>query len=211
MEFHREVLVPEQEAALGQLGSWMSDSQFYLAGGTAVALHLGHRQSVDLDWFTNQGISDPMVLAQRLREAGIPFETSDIARGTLHGSVSGVRVSILEFSYPMLGPLVTWSENGSQLACLDDLACMKLSALAQRGAMKDFLDIYALGLRHRPLSDLLQLYKRKFSVGDLGHLLYSLAYFEEADRERMPRMLWDTNWPQIRKTIQEWVKDIAVG
>ncbi|NIQ96181.1 MAG: nucleotidyl transferase AbiEii/AbiGii toxin family protein, partial [Desulfuromonadales bacterium] len=65
-------------------------------------------------------------------------------RGTLHGTVAGIRVSFLEYRYPLLQPLVPWATYGFSLASLEDLACMKLSAIAQRGAKKDFIDLHAL-------------------------------------------------------------------
>ncbi len=182
---------------------------YYLGGGTTIAIYLGHRHSVDLDWFTEEGITDPMRLAQNIRDKGIPFVTGQIERGTLHGTISGVRISFLEYKYPLLKPLIIWQKAACQLATLEDLACMKLSALTQRGSKKDFVDIYALGLRYFSLRDMLRLYQKKFSVEDMGHVLYGLSYFDDADKERLPKMFWDTDWRTIKKTIQGWVKEVA--
>lgn len=187
----------------------MTQWQFYLGGGTALAIYLGHRHSVDLDWFTGDRIIDPLRLAQDMRDEGISFVTGQIERGTLHGSVSSVRVSFLEYRYPLLRPLISWPEFECLIASLEDLVCMKLSALAQRGSKKDFVDIYALGLRYQSLQDMLRLYQQKYSVKDTAHVLYSLAYFHDADKERMPRMLWETGWRTIKKTIQGWVREVA--
>jgi hypothetical protein len=182
---------------------------YYLGGGTTIAIYLGHRHSVDLDWFTEEGITDPMRLAQNIRDKGIPFVTGQIERGTLHGTISGVRISFLEYKYPLLKPLIIWQKAACQLATLEDLACMKLSALTQRGSKKDFVDIYALGLRYFSLRDMLRLYQKKFSVEDMGHVLYGLSYFDDADKEKLPKMFWDTDWRTIKKTIQGWVKEVA--
>ena len=209
MNFHPEVLTAVQRKVLRQLGPMTVQRQFYLVGGTALALRFGHRHSVDLDWFTGERIADPIRLAQDIRDEGVSFVTGHIERGTLHGSVLSVRVSFLEYRYPLLQPLTSWPEFGCLLASLDDLACMKLSAAAQRGSKKDFVDIYALGLRHKPLQDMLRLYQKKYSVHDIVHVLYGLTYFDEADRERMPRRLWDADWRIIKKTIQGWVREIA--
>jgi hypothetical protein len=183
--------------------------RFYLAGGTTIAIYLGHRHSVDLDWFTEEDITDPMRLAQAIREKEIPFVTGQIERGTLHGAISGVRISFLEYKYPLLRPLITWQRAACQLASLEDLACMKLSALTQRGSKKDFVDIFSLGLRHLSLREMLRLYQQKYSVEDIGHVLYGLSYFDDADQERLPKMFWDTDWRIIKKTIQEWVREVA--
>jgi hypothetical protein len=134
VSFHAEVLGKAQEKALRKLAPFMVRREFYLAGGTALALHLGHRRSVDLDWFTGARLDDPMRLAQELRDEGVPFATDFVERGTLYGSVFAVRASALEYRYPLLEPWVLWAEMGCRIASLDDLACMRLSAIAQRGA-----------------------------------------------------------------------------
>ena len=206
---HPEILSAAQKKVLGKLGPSMTRRSFYLGGGTAVAIHTGHRRSVDLDWFTEGRIPDAALLARDLQDEGIPFVTRQIDRGTLHGTVSGVRISFLEYRYPLLRPALLWSDYGCKLAALDDLACMKLSAVAQRGSKKDFVDIYALGLKHKSLPEMLRLYQQKYAIADVAHVLYGLAYFEDADRERMPRMGWDVDWRTAKKTIQQWVKEMA--
>jgi predicted nucleotidyltransferase component of viral defense system len=188
----------------------MTQRQFYLAGGTALAIYFGHRYSVDLDWFTKKQIRDPMRLAQEIRDQGIHLKTVSIEKGTLYGTVSGVKVSFLEYRYPLLRPHVAWPEFGCSISSMEDIACMKLSAIAQRGSRKDFVDIYALGLGHVPLRQMLQLYQEKFAVRDIAHVLYGLAYFDDADKERMPRMLWDIDWKTIKKTIQGWVREAGI-
>ena len=210
MKLHPEILSAKQKTLLAQLGSAMTNLGFYLAGGTAVALHLGHRRSIDFDWFTTERMSDALQLAQMLREQGIPITLSSFARGTLHGTVSGVRVTMLEFRYPHLKRPQYWREYSCVLASLDDLASMKLSAIAQRGARKDFIDLYALSREHKDLKQILKLYARKFAVDDLGHVLYALAYFDDAEREPMPRMLWKETWQKIKKEIQSQVRMISV-
>lgn len=205
MMAHLEALAPAQKKTLAQIASLATRRGFYLGGGTAVALHLGHRRSLDFDWFIQKPLGDPMLLAQHIRSRGIDFTTTRVEAGTLHGLVSGVRFSFLEYPYALLSPSVKLKDFDCSVASLDDLACMKLSALAQRGSKKDFVDIYALSLKHRTLPDILALYKRKYSVEDMSHVLYSLAYFDDADKERMPSMLWKTDWKTIKKAIGNWL------
>jgi len=209
MSLHDEILTARQRKALRLLGPRTVERDLYLAGGTAIALHLGHRRSVDFDWFLADRIPDPLQLAGELREEGVPFETGQISKGTLYGAVYGVRVSFLEFRYPLLDPLVPWSDYGCHLAGLRDLACMKLSAIAQRGSRKDFVDLYALGQTGQTLPAMLAWYREKFGLEDIGHVLYALAYFDDAESERMPRMLWTATWKQIKQTIQSWVRDLS--
>ena len=205
MMAHLEALAPAQKKTLAQIASLATRRGFYLGGGTAVALHLGHRRSIDFDWFIQKPLGDPMLLAQHIRSRGIDFTTTRVEAGTLHGLVSGVRFSFLEYPYALLTPSVKLKDFDCLVASLDDLACMKLSALAQRGSKKDFVDIYALALKHRTLPDILALYKRKYNVEDMSHVLYSLAYFDDADKERMPTMLWKTDWKTIKKAISNWL------
>ena len=187
----------------------MMQWQFYLVGGTGVALYFGHRHSIDLDWFTKKEIKDPLRLAQDIRDKGISFVTGQVERGTLHGTISGIRVNFLEYRYPLLKPLVFLPQFSCQIASLEDLACMKLSAIAQRGSKKDFVDIYTLGLKHIHLKDMFRLYQQKYSVEDIAHVIYGLSYFDDADKERMPKMFWNIDWRTIKKTIQGWVREIG--
>lgn len=205
MTFHPEVMPPVQQDMLRRLGAVATTRGFYLAGGTALAIHVGHRRSVDLDWFSPSTI-DPMALAADLEAAGFPVEPTDVEAGTLHGKADGVKLSFLEYRYPNLVPLVEWPAYGVKLAGLQDLACMKLSAIAGRGSKKDFIDIFALGREHFTLEQMLTHYRRKYSVSDLSHTVYALTYFDDAEQEDMPDMLWQTGWEDVRKAIQRWVR-----
>lgn len=211
MKFHVEGLGKRQIKILKETGSYLRKSGYYLAGGTALAVYFGHRLSVDLDWFTSNDMGDALAWAQKLRKENFAFKTSQTSKGTLHGSISNVRVSFLEFYYPLIKPVVHWKEMDCSLASLEDLACMKLSAIAQRGARKDFCDICVLGMEQFSLKEMLDLYRRKFNIQDVSHVLYGLIYFDDAENERMPRMLWDVQWTEVKKIIQGWVKEIKKG
>jgi predicted nucleotidyltransferase component of viral defense system len=209
MSFHPEILQGLQAQVLRQLSTFASLRQFYLGGGTALAVHLGHRYSIDFDWFTQEKIADPLLLAQDLRDAGFSFTTGSVERGTLHGMIEGVRVSFMEYHYALLEPLVSWPEFGCNLASPADLACMKLSAVSQRGGKKDFIDIYALGSKTFSLQEMISMYQRKYSVKDISHLLYGLAFFDDAEREPGPKLLWDMDWKVVKKSVQGWVREVA--
>ena len=206
MSWHAEILGRRQVRVLAQIGPALSRRGYFLVGGTAVALHLGHRRSVDFDWFTLDRF-DPMALAQELREEGIAFVTDSVVAGTLHGWVRGVRVSLLRHPYPLLAGLRAWP-GGVHVAARADLAAMKLLTVAQRGAKKDFVDVYALGRRTDSLRQMLRWYKQKYTVEDIAHLLRSLAYFDDAESERLPRMLWGVRWRDIKEIIQRWLRNV---
>ena len=209
MGFHRDVLTQDQKRVLKRLGPFALQQNFYLAGGTALAIHLGHRCSRDFDWFTTRQISDAMILAGLIRAEGISFKLGQVARGTLSGSVSRVPISFFEYQYPMLQKEIYWPEFGCRLASLPDIACMKLSAIAQRGHKKDFIDLYALGIKSFSLRQMLGFYRKKFSLQDIAHILFALSYFDDAEKERMPMMLWKIQWNTIKKAIQTWVKTLT--
>ena len=102
MGFHPEILTHTQKRVLNLLGPFTHQHDFYLAGGTALAVHLGHRRSKDLVWFTTGRIPDAMSLATSIREEGIPLAVRQVARGTLNGSVSKIPVSFFEYQYSLL-------------------------------------------------------------------------------------------------------------
>ena len=209
MSMHAKVLGPAQKQALRRLAPVLCPRGFYLAGGTAVALHLGHRKSEDLDWLTAEPLADPLAWVEVLRDAGCPLTEPVPGRGVLHGSVAGVRVSLLQYSYPLLEPLALWPAMSCQLASLTDLAAMKLLALTQRGLKRDFVDVYALALKHRALPELAEAYCRKFRVQDTSTLLYGLTYYDDAEKEARPRMLWKDDWPRIKKSLRQWVREMV--
>jgi hypothetical protein len=203
---HLEVLEPGQDAVLRRVAGTLAAEGFYLGGGTAIALHLGHRKSVDLDWFTAERVEDPRQLVGRLRDQGVVVENAQTQRGTVHGAVDGVRVSLLEFRYGLLAPVERFDDV--PIAALDDLAPMKLSAIAQRGTRRDFVDIHALVQEFRPLPEMLELYRRKFEVEDLTHVVYGLGYFDDAEPEQMPAMLRDADWETIKTDLRAWLREL---
>lgn len=194
---HEEVLSPETRGALARLVPGLVDG-FYLGGGTAVALHLGHRVSEDLDWFTAEPFSPEEKVAALDAAGGFAIHAQ--TRGSLHGAFTGVRVSFLHYPYPMLAPLASW--RGARVAGLLDLGLMKLSAIGGRGARRDFVDLYAICRRH-PLAELVAALPRKYGIGiNLYHTLKSLTYFADAEEEPMPRLLRPLSWEEVKACFQ---------
>jgi len=209
LTFHTDVLSRRQHIVLSRLGPVASAMDFSLAGGTALALYLGHRRSVDFDWFTGKRMSDALRLARKVQGHGIPLKVNQVDQGTLHATVSGVRTAFFEYRYPTLKAPVPLKSHGCLVASLDDIACMKLSAIAQRGTRRDFVDVFALLEAHLTLGRMLALYKQKYSTADVLHVLQALAYFDDADAQRMPRMLWKVEWPVIRDRIRTATRRFA--
>jgi hypothetical protein len=205
---HSEILPGAQLHALRVLAPLASREGLYLAGGTALALQLGHRRSADLDWFRD-GDLDPEALANAFRAGGIAFEVRATARGTLHGTVARVPASFFSYPYPLLEALAVWDDTGCPLASISDIAAMKLAAIAQRGARKDFTDVYAIGKAVMPLGEMLDAFTRKYGTRDIAHVLAALGWFDDAEREPPLAMLWADPWDEIRRAIQSWLKDFA--
>jgi hypothetical protein len=206
MRFYARVIPEALFRELRRAGRVFSEEGFVLGGGTAVALWFGHRRSEDPEFFREEPMPYPEVVAERLRrEAGLFVRA--IARGTIHGSLAGSPAGLFEYPYPTIRPPVFWRRCGLWVLTPDDLAAMKLAAVVQRGVRKDFVDIYALGLRHRPLVEMIRLYQRRFGIGDPGPVLRALTYFEDAEASPLPPMLWDVSWERIRETVAAWAYD----
>lgn len=126
--------------------------RFYLAGGTAVALQLGHRVSDDLDFFSADSFEADAVV-QTLSGLG-RLNGVEAAPGTVHARFEGTRLTFLHYPYPLLDAYV--SGLGINLASLRDIGCMKIDAVASRVSRRDFVDLYAICTRHRPLDELLR-------------------------------------------------------
>lgn len=206
---HLEILDENQLLLLSQIGTFASSNGFYLGGGTAVALYYGHRKSIDFDWFADAQIDDPILLAEKARRSGLEISDPQIAPGTLHALINSVRVSFFQYPYPLIAGLTHWPEYNISLASLDDLACMKLAAIAQRGSKKDFIDMYILANEHLDLKRSLELYRQKYSTNDISHVLLGLTYFDDAESEPLPVMLKDIPWEEIKAQFRSWAQNIA--
>lgn len=205
LPFHPEVLPASARAVLQAIGRADWSRALYLAGGTACALHLGHRVSDDLDFFSRMEFS-PDFYRDRLADLG-PAEVHAEGLGTLHMGVSKVKVSVLHFPAPLLDPLGTLDRVA--IAGRRDLALMKLSAISQRGTRRDFVDLFALceagPMKIRPL---FRLFKKKFPRirYSEAHLLRSLVYFADAEREPELRMLRKIPWNRVRGFFEREVR-----
>jgi hypothetical protein len=191
-----------QQAALDGLAPLL-DPGTYLAGGVAIATAYGHRLSQDLDLFVPEDF-DPERLEERLSAALTDIRVTGRARGTLHLEVGGVPTSILSYRYPLIAGIERREGLAVPVASLEDLACMKVSAIAGRGAAKDFWDLEVLldhGVTHGDLGSLLQSYARKFPVEDIGHAVRSLAYYGDADADPLPQGLSAEHWRAIKEAF----------
>lgn len=175
---------------------------FYLGGGTALALQLGHRESIDLDWFSRTAFSNSG-LKEELSRLG-KLEIIGEEDGTVNAILDGVKVSFLRYRYPLAFPLIDF--EGIKLADERDIASMKIDAASSRGSKKDFIDIYFL-LKKYSLDHLVAVFQKKYEGFDYNelHILKSLVYFEDAEKEPMPKMLQPADWEDVKRTIRDEV------
>jgi Nucleotidyl transferase AbiEii toxin, Type IV TA system len=184
----------------------------YLAGGTALAIQLGHRISADLDFFAPQDIDYPALLDE-IRELGINAVV--IGRTPKHCElvVGAIRVDCLRERIPLRFALKSVvSEGGSfRMADMIDIGRMKLHSIAGRGGKKDFFDLYCLTRSAISLEELLKLAAEEQGTLRFSRLLFlkGLIDFEEAEREAPPVMLWKTDWEQVKAGLTDEVKQIG--
>jgi len=185
----------------------MTDKEFSgarLVGGTALALQLGHRKSVDLDFFGNIdfGNIDKTKVFEKYQQVRT-LKTSENINILL---IKGVKVDFVNYSYPWLEDQIL--EEGIRIAGLKDISAMKLAAITGRGSKKDFVDIYFL-LKHFTLKELMAFYNNKYFDGSEYMVVKSLTYFEDAEQDPMPEMLKDVSWETVKSKIVEEVMKIV--
>ena len=194
--WHPEALAGTVAPTLRALEQTSVLAGFYLAGGTGLALHLGHRRSRDLDFFSQEEFDADALLERLQRLSG--FSLTARAPRTLHTVVQETRVSFLQSGYPLLFPLSAF--EACPVADPRDIACMKISAIASRGTRRDFVDLFAAS-RLFGLRQLLELFERKFAPArySMVHLLKSLTYFGDAEKDPMPDMLVSLAWQEVKE------------
>ena len=180
---------------------------FYLTGGTALSLLLGHRESEDLDWFSPKNF-DPVKLQSQLLKLG-NLSRVELEENTLNAYLNEVKVQFLGYPYPLLGTLATW--GNIKISSLLDIACTKVLTIGVRGSKKDFVDLYFL-LKQFSLEELFTALAKKYRRVDYNqpHILKALVYFVNADSQPMPRMHQQIDWAKIKKEIIGKVKAIKL-
>jgi Nucleotidyl transferase AbiEii toxin, Type IV TA system len=212
---HREALSPRAQALAGRLAAapWAED--FYLAGGSGLALYLGHRPAGELDLMTGTNRltgTERRDLLQALLALDAATRVETARDGYLFvrlgGADAGTGVGVRFYYYPY--PLVAPVEeiDGLALASAFDLGLMKLGALISRGSRRDFVDLYLL-CRELPLPQLLAGAAAKFGhVRDFQlQALKALADLSETAGEAMPRLAVPVAWEDVeawrRAAVQE--------
>lgn len=169
---------------LDRLGETAIVRDFYLAGGTGLALLLDHRRSVALDFFSRANrldVDGRRTLLAHLERLG-RWQLIDAKEGTVHGQAGSVRVSFFWYPEPLVKPLIR--RGRVRIASLEDIGLMKLGAIIGRGSRKDFVDLYVI-CQELALTRLLALGRKKFTRSREFTLqaLKALSFFEDAEQD----------------------------
>lgn len=201
-------LADEQLRALDRLNGVAFMRDLYLAGGTAVAFRLQHRRSLDLDLFGPDDRIDLEAIRKAMTRLFDDAQVVAMTDVTLQVRAAGTRIDVVRYPYPLLVP----AEPGPArfpTAGLEDLATMKLAAIARRGIRRDFWDLHAI-VTGSPvtLDNALDAYQRRHGVAepDLYHVIRALTLFDDAEREGTPL---EGMTPTLWRTIRDYFRDAA--
>lgn len=202
---YKEILGARTENSLERFAKTSLATDFYLCGGTGLALHLGHRLSHDLDFFNAKEFK-PGDAINLLAKAG-DFSLKEKNQGTVHGIFCKTKISLLQYPYPLLFKPKAFL--GIHIADPRDIGCMKLDAIASRGTKKDFIDLFFL-LQEISLKELLRLFTKKYRKVDYNmmHVLRSITYFSDARHDPEPVMLKSYSWKKVEQTLEQEVKKL---
>ena len=192
------ILSDEQRSALERLNRLPVLGEFYLAGGTALGIHLAHRRSA-LDFFSRAPNVDLEVLKSAVTASFDRVEVLTQTDRSLHLLCDGLPIDFVRYSYPLLDPPGT--AFGVSLAGVRDLAVMKLAAISRRGLRRDFWDLYEALRTPLTLRECGEAYVQRFGVheADLYHVLRALTYFDDAEKDPvLPLGLNTDRWSAIK-------------
>ena len=176
---------------------------FYLVGGTALALQIGHRLSEDIDLFTLE-IFDYERLLDKISATFPDREIVNEAENTLMVKVRGVKVDFIRHNYPLLLSVI--NDENVRMWSKQDIAAMKLGAIAGRGAKKDFYDLYFL-LQEFSVAQLFEFYKQKYNQQQVFHLVRSIQYFDDAEGDIDPVVFNKLKWADVKSFIEKSVNN----
>ena len=187
---------------------WLRELQWYLAGGTALALQVGHRSSEDLDFFTGKKNFRTSNVLTHVTEPD--WVTERASEGTIWGAYQGAKVSFI--AYPFFTPKEPMLDHGwISMLSERDIAVMKIVAMSQRGKKRDFVDLYWYSLNREHLAEVIRRLPEQFPTvaHDYHHILKSLIYFEDAENDPMPQLHFKADWEMIKAYFKQEVPKVA--
>ncbi|HEY9583605.1 MAG TPA: nucleotidyl transferase AbiEii/AbiGii toxin family protein [Candidatus Paceibacterota bacterium] len=188
---------------------WLGDSNWYLAGGTALTLQVGHRKSVDLDFFTQDKDFNNDDLLEHFQD-GKNWQADVNRKNTIYGELFGAKVSFI--AYPFFIPAESPISYGSiRILKKEDIAVMKIIAISQRGRKRDFFDLYWFIQNGEILEEIMRKLKKQYpSVAhDYHHILKSLVYFEDAEIDPNPEINFKASWNDVKNYFKDQIPMIT--
>ncbi|MBI5305444.1 MAG: nucleotidyl transferase AbiEii/AbiGii toxin family protein [Chloroflexi bacterium] len=208
----RRVLTPTAKELFAVLRDSPRIKDFFLAGGTALALQLGHRSSVDFDFFspTNAVLDDWRQIVITDLEAEGKVEIQSQNDGTLLLRFENVPMSFFRYPYPFIAPPIV--EGNVRIAAMLDIGLMKMAAIIGRGRKRDFVDLFFIA-QQISLDELFQHSAEKFpNVRDFAlQAARALVYFADAEADPMPRMFQPVQWNRVKRFFEREVARISKG
>jgi len=202
-----KTLLPDTLRAIQLISAIPTVTRAYLAGGTALALQLGHRMSVDLDFFTQEKFDENLVATElsQLTE----FQETRRAWATVLGIVGKTKFSIFYYEPKLIDKQIPF--EGISLVGKKDIAAMKIHAIRDRGLRRDFIDVFILA-KEFSLDQMLDFYGEKYGSLDtnLYALIKGLGYFGDADADDMPKMLIPVDWEEVKDFFRTETKRLAL-
>ncbi len=204
MRMHYEALDEKRRALLPALGAFKND--FYLAGGTALALQIGHRVSVDFDFFTEEGFDTEVLYEQVQKTFGQVPRTQESVHTLAVVAENDVRISFMRYRYPLLAACV--DTEHLRLASMPDIGCMKLGAIVSRAELKDYVDLFFI-LKQLSLTELLTDLSKKIPSLDQNLVLKALVSFDDIAREPIDFIKGnEVTFDEMRESIVQSVKSV---
>lgn len=210
MELYPNILNEQQKLLLAQL-SFLTQRGFYLAGGTALALQLGHRTSLDFDFYINEEFKWEELKTQFEAVGG---KEIIIDTDTFHGEIYQVSVSGFYYPYPLVGEFVNFETL--KLASLEDIAAMKVIAVIQRARQRDFFDLYYL-IKLLGLEKIIQIVYEKYPWYKENNkiIITALTYFEEAENDddlsRVNILDKNVTWELVKDYLRQEIKSVRLN
>lgn len=210
LKLYFDVLPKETKIALDFFSKqdWLANSNWYLAGGTALALQTGNRKSLDLDFFTTDKDFDVDKLLSNF-DNNPEWEITTQEKNTVYGALFGAKISFI--AYPFFIPEDAYLNYGSvRILEKSNIAIMKIIAVSQRGKKRDFFDLYWCAKNIMPLWDMIGRLKKQYpnTAHDYHHILKSLVYFNDAEEDIDPKVYFDASWKEVKKFFETEVPKI---
>lgn len=202
---------------LSKISPLMREYEAILAGGTALAMQIGHRESVDLDYFTAKDF-DVENLIGRLQKINLPLNLQDYKQNYLVAYLNKVKFSVFVYPYPFIEEnQMSIDDNSSEfirIAGIKDIAAMKIISITQRGLKKDFVDLFFILNKKWALPEgIAEQMVLKFGVERINPIIIgkALTYFDDADNNPEPKYLPGQSvlWEDVKYYFNANVKHIV--